>query len=415
MAKEKAERFVVEFKLKTDSMQEDILNKRMEIARRIYNQCVSKTRKQYKEMIKTKRYRAIETELRQINSEKEEGDKTKTPREKELRKEQQAVYKEFGFSEYGIEALVLEQGKAFSRHLDSTACAQIGANLWRAWEKYLYREGKDVHFRKYGKVNSISGKYNTTGITIQKNYKHPSWEGEKLALVWGKTSRSINLTIPIDGPKTKYEEEALECEIANNRIIRKTVDGKNEFFVQIVFKGTPPVKLDENGEMLHPLGEGLVDIKLTSQEAIVTKDGVTTTFDLADRIQPLEDLKQEIDQAMTRSQIATNPERYNADGTTKTLVRNKSHKWKRSKKYKKLLLKKQSIEGKQANVRKQQHEMLANTILAMGDTFVITHPDFKKRQKDEGKTIAKKAPAMFLTILKNKASVLGANITTQVE
>ena len=71
MAKEKKERFILELELLTDDMQEDILNKRMEIARRIYNQCVSKTQKQYQEMIKTKRYRTIQAELRKIQSEKE--------------------------------------------------------------------------------------------------------------------------------------------------------------------------------------------------------------------------------------------------------------------------------------------------------------------------------------------------------
>lgn len=51
--------FIVEFPLKTEKYQEDILNKRFELARKIYNSLVNITQKRYKEMIKTKRYRNL--------------------------------------------------------------------------------------------------------------------------------------------------------------------------------------------------------------------------------------------------------------------------------------------------------------------------------------------------------------------
>ena len=51
--------FIVEFSLKTEKYQEDILNKRFEIGRKIYNSLVNVTHKRYKEMIKTKRYRTL--------------------------------------------------------------------------------------------------------------------------------------------------------------------------------------------------------------------------------------------------------------------------------------------------------------------------------------------------------------------
>ena len=47
--------FIVEFPFKTEKYQEDILNKRFEIGRKIYNSLVNTTQKRYKEMIKTKK------------------------------------------------------------------------------------------------------------------------------------------------------------------------------------------------------------------------------------------------------------------------------------------------------------------------------------------------------------------------
>ena len=64
--------FIVEFPLKTEKYQEDILNKRFEIGRKIYNSLVNVTQKRYKEMIKTKKYRTLLSSLtRNKKSDKE--------------------------------------------------------------------------------------------------------------------------------------------------------------------------------------------------------------------------------------------------------------------------------------------------------------------------------------------------------
>ena len=63
--------FIVEFPLKTEKYQEDILNKSFETGRRIYNSLVNVTQKRYKEMTKTKRYRTLLSSL----SESETSDK----------------------------------------------------------------------------------------------------------------------------------------------------------------------------------------------------------------------------------------------------------------------------------------------------------------------------------------------------
>ena len=59
--------FIVEFPLKTEKYQEDILNKRFEIGRHIYNSLVNVTQKRYKEMIKTKKYRTLLSSLTENN------------------------------------------------------------------------------------------------------------------------------------------------------------------------------------------------------------------------------------------------------------------------------------------------------------------------------------------------------------
>lgn len=81
--------FIVQFPLKTEKYQEDILDKRFEIGRQIYNSLVNITQKRYKEMIKTKRYRNLISQL--------SGDKNK---DKRIWKQINDTRKQFGMSEY---------------------------------------------------------------------------------------------------------------------------------------------------------------------------------------------------------------------------------------------------------------------------------------------------------------------------
>lgn len=83
--------FVVQFRLKTEKYQEDILNKRFEIGRRMYNSMVNITQKRYKEMIRTKRYRNLISSLT--------GNKKQ---DKELWKQIDEVRKQYRLNEYAF-------------------------------------------------------------------------------------------------------------------------------------------------------------------------------------------------------------------------------------------------------------------------------------------------------------------------
>ena len=83
--------FIVEFPLKTEKYQEDILDKRFEIGRQIYNSLVNVTQKRYKEMIKTKKYRTL---LSSLNGNKKS--------DKEIWKQINDIRKQYGMSEYSF-------------------------------------------------------------------------------------------------------------------------------------------------------------------------------------------------------------------------------------------------------------------------------------------------------------------------
>jgi len=69
VAKSKSSTYVLTLKLDTEQYQEDIIDKRLEIARNISNGLTNVVLKRYKLMSESKEYNTIKKELKPINKE----------------------------------------------------------------------------------------------------------------------------------------------------------------------------------------------------------------------------------------------------------------------------------------------------------------------------------------------------------
>ena len=135
---------------------------------------------------------------------------------------------------------------------------------------------------------------------------------------------------------------------------------------------------------------------------------------------------------MDRSRRAMNPQYFNENGTIKRLKRKNGHKqirhWNYSKNYYRLLHRLRDLNRKLAAVRKTEHYILANELLTYGNEFVVEDMNYKALQKRSkktkinpktgrahtkkrfGKSIGRCAPALFITILGQKASRYGGSV-----
>ena len=149
-------------------------------------------------------------------------------------------------------------------------------------------------------------------------------------------------------------------------------------------------------------------------------------LELADRVQNIENQKQRLLRKMDRSRRSVNPNNYNEDGTIKKQG-NKKVKWKKSNHYIKYQNDLKELYRKQAAIRKQQHECLANYIISLGNKVYIEKMNFAglqkrvkntekndkgkfKRKKRFGKSLANKAPSMLLTIINRKLGYYGERL-----
>lgn len=386
--------FVVQFLLKTEKYQEDILNKRFEIGRQIYNSLVNITQKRYKEMIKTKEYRNL---ILQLSNDKKKN--------KIIWKQIKNIRKQYGMSEYSFHNDVKKMQKHFSSNIDSSTSQKIATNLWEAYDKLFYGNGRKVYYKKYNNFNSLEGKSNKTGIRFKNNFI--LWNGLKIPVI-------INYD-------NQYESQALESDIAYCRIIRKYVRNKYKYYVQIIFKGDPPVKINkETGEIKHHIGQGDVGINIGTSTIAYSSATDVKILELADRVQNIEDQKRRLLRKIDRSRKVMNPNNYNEDGTIKSQGSKKVI-WNKSNHYIKYQNRLKELYRKQKDVRKYQHECLANQIISLGDTIYVETMNFAglakrakkteknskgrfKRKKRFGKSIANRAPAMLLEIINRKLS-----------
>ena len=389
--------FTVQFPLKTEKYQEDILDKRFEIGVQIYNSLVNITQKRYKEMIKTNRYRSLISQL--------SGDKTK---DKPIWEQINEIRKQFGMTRFSFYKDVQRLQHHFSNNIDSRTAQKVASNLWMAYEKFFYEKGERLHYKQYNSLNSLEGTTNTRGIRLRGDMI--LWNGLKIPVV-----------IDYDN---YYENQALKSEIAYCRLIRKFVRNKYKYYVQIVFKGTPPIKVDnETGEVKHYIGEGDVGIDIGTSTIAYSSSTDVKILELADKVQNIENQKRRLLRKMDRSLRVTNPNNYNEAGTIKKQG-NKKVVWNKSNHYLKYQNKLKELYRKQAVVRKYQHECLANQIISLGDTIYVEKMNFQglskratrtekndkgrfKRKKRFGKSIANRSPAMLLEIINRKLSYFG--------
>ena len=394
--------------LKTEKWQEDRLSKRFEIARQIYNTLVHAELKKLHRLEQTAAYRANQTRIRELYQEKAQ----KSAEFRECVKTRSKMLKEAGFSEYAFKSDIKTYYKHFNKNIGSSVAVHgIAPLVWTSFEKKLFRNGKKVHYKKPGDIHSLRG-YSVTGksggaeIIFRGTYIE--WKGLKLPLKCD--------------PDNAYEREMLNYRVKYVRILKKPGKNKDHWYAQLSLEGKPVVKRDPSSmEAIHPVGHGPVGIDIGPQTIAYCAASEVHLMELADQVRNIEQEKRILQRKLDRSRRATNPDNYAEDGTIRRgrkLTRNKSKRYRKTARQLAYLL------HCQAETRKRQHNQLANHLLSLGDCFYVedmewpalTHRAKKteisektgkyKRKKRFGKSVANKAPASLIQILKLKCEAL---------
>lgn len=408
--------------LKLEKWQSDHLEKRFEIARQLYNTLVHAELKRIHRIERMPEYREIERQIEATTDKKEKW---------ALKNQKKQFLRKNGINRNTFTTDMKRFYKHFNDNIGSNVAQHgIVSQVLTAFEKvYIENQSGEVHFKKPGDLRSVQGYSQKKSGGVEIMFR----EGK---IIWNQQGnndrKGVTREFPLKlSPDNSYEAEMLKKHVKFVRILRKEGKTKPHWYAQLVLEGKPAVKRDPiSGAPKHPIGHGVVGIDIGTRTLAYSADSKVDLIELADRVQNIEQEKMLLQRKLDRSRRATNPENYKPDGTIKKgvkLTRNKS------KRYRKIQHQLAMLQHHQADIRKQQHNELANYLLTLGDCFFVENMSYcdlvhrankteisektgrYKRKKRFGKSIANKAPAMLITMLKQKCQSRGLKGVKEVD
>ena len=367
--------YVLTLPLKTERWQEHILEKRLDIARQIYNACLGEAWRRYTFMIRHPEYWKI----------------VRMDKGKERNQLLQQFKQDYGVQKYSLNRYVQDMGRKFKKNIGSQMAQNLAERAFSAVEKVMYGNGKNVRFCPVGQFFSIEEKTNKTGFRYFEDRNTVEWLG---------------LVMPVI---LKANDE-----YAHMALLDKVIRGKNRYFVQLALEGIPPRKRNRKDSDNKKARVGL-DIG-TSTLAYVS-DQEVGLVELAEGIEVDANKKRILQRKLDRQRRANNPNKFNEDGTIK---KGNKEKWVQSNNYMKTRKQLADLQRQIADKRKQSHNKLANHLLSLGLDVRVEQMSFKglqrkakettvnektgkiNRKKRFGKSIANRAPAMLISIIDNK-------------
>jgi len=383
--------FVLTLPLKTEKFQDDVLDKNFEKCRKIYNACITELHKRYNHMRESKEY--------QKNCKYKGKDRNKIFN---------TLNKKYKLTEYSLHDFIKPMGKYFN--IDAMTVQKIATRAFNAFQGLIFHKAKKIKYKSYGELNSIEGKTNKQGIRFRDN--NILFAGLKIPVIIKKNDIYVHMSLQ---NRVKY------C-----RIKREIIKGKYHYYVQLVLDGIPPIKINKDtGEIKHYNNDGVVGLDIGTQTVAYCSNSEVKLLELVPEVQNIEKQKRVLQRKMDRSRRSTNPNKFNDNGTINTKDKNK---WIKSNHYIKTQMKLKELQRKQREIRKQSHNRLANYILTLGNDIKVETMSYKglqaraknttvdkktgkfNKKKRFGKSLANKAPAMFLTILDNKLKWIDKNL-----
>ena len=445
----------LEVELRVNQEQKKLLINTSEQMRQLSNVLIGTFKKNYEQMIRTKRYKKtmneyfeITEKISKINNKIDNTDDKKLLRElknfkKQLEDDKKLISNQLEdiridfniFKSYYTKKAEFLYKNVFT-NLNSVLALKVANRCWLQFEKLMFKsKTKKIKFKKYGFLPSLEGKQAEKCIILKQNvnglYINALGESFDLKIknndiytknllelikVYMNDSENIE-NINID--KVMNGQKPLDTyRIIFNRIVIKRIRGKFRFYVQILYEGRP-WKLDKNGNLKNKQGTGRIGIDYGTSTIAVVSESKVIYKNLAEEANNLKHLERQLkilQRKMDRSRRFNNPDCFNSNGTYKKGTKIKV----KSRNYKKILKQFREINRKLSCIKKYEIGRDANIIRSLGDQIYGEHMNFQglakrsknitinqntgkiNKKKRFGKSISNRCPGLMVSTLKNK-------------
>ncbi len=358
--------FILELPLKTTPVQESTILVRLDAGRQLYNACLGESRKRLDLLRQSKEFQEIRI----------------LPKGKEKTEAFKSLNRKYEFTEYDIHhyAAGIRHGW-IQDHINIHIAQKLATRAFKAVQKKAFRKAKNVRFKGKNQFDTLEGKNNETGLIFRDNTLY--WAGLEIPCIIDDTNELISY--------------GLNHEIKYCRIVRRKINSKNRFYVQLILEGTPY----QNPE--NKIGTEEIGLDVGPSTIAIVGDTKAELKQFCSDLVPKQKEKRKLQRKQDRQRRANNPENYNENGT----VKKGKKKWKKSNRYKKTSSEVAELDRKLAAHRKSLHGNDINNIIAIGTRIKTEIIPYIAWQKIFGKSIQVRAPSMFMSSLKRKAENAG--------
>ncbi len=430
---------VVTLRLSTEPWQADIINKRLELCRKIYNNMLHEKLHQWNQMSHLPEYIACRKTIEEAYKSEDKNAKKNDDYILAV-KTLNDLYENYHFTKYGLHRDYPRFREVYKTNISSVICQRSVSNpLWSAFEKKLLKPSTIVHYKRFDDFNTITSD-GRSGLRIVDETGKTCLCADKKERLWLSFSaqRGKEIRVPIIMPKDEYKRTLLSQRIKEVTLCRETYKSKYAYVVKIAVD-SPAVLIKDrhSGEIKHPTQSGPVGIYIDTETVTIHDANHEVQFGLEDisTKSPLlyEEERGNLSRKMDRSRRVNNPDNYLPDGKVKNGIYDPQSrqrtklKWSNSKAYEttRMLLKDNHRKAKET--KKVYHGWLSNYILSLGDTICINDYAFQqvaqrkkfeegdenypngpsKKKKQKGHIINLYSPATLIRTLDNKLARLG--------
>jgi transposase len=376
--------FILELPLVVDSAADSELLSRFQAGRQLYNACLHEATSRMELLRNTAEYQAAKRLPLKSKQRSEAFNKAR---------------KQYRFTDYDLQAfatLTANRSVWIAQKIDSNSVQTLATRAFRAAERVLLGKAKKVRYKVPNRFNSIENKTNKQGLR---------WKDEQL--VWGKLA-----LLALTDQENPVHQHGLANKVKYCRILKRELNGKRRWFVQLVLEGQPYQKPK------NQVADGLIGLDLNISNVAFVGDSQAGLLPFAAQVPTFERDIKALQRQMQRSQRASNPNNYEPDVEVrrgrrrvqkKGKVKKGARRWNKSKTYLKIAQKKRNLERRKAAYTKSQNRNLVNEILRHGKDIKTEKVSVKGWQKRYGKAIAAKSPGYFQSELKRKAESAGGS------
>ena len=264
---------------------------------------------------------------------------------------------------------------------------------FKAVQKVQLGQAKKVRFKGKNQFDSLESKSNKQGIRFIDG--RISWSSNRQK----KSKLELDCIVDTNDPVVRH---GIEQRVKYCRLVKRKLNTKIRFFVQLVLEGSTYLKPQFNS----PDKEVGLDIGPSTIAHISDNHVQLEKFchQLADKQNEIRILQRKLD----RQRRANNPQNYTEKGEIRKGIKLV---WNNSNQYFKTKNRLAEIQRKQAAHRKSLHGNLANRILSQGNQVKTEKLSYKSFQRNYGKSVGFRAPSMLVEMLRRKAERAGGAVT----